>query len=211
MCKAHGTCQYHLHSFVILEDISKSSSNTSNHCTILGQDAVSDREDSDMPDETATSKSNASQDSTTLDEESNSNREESDISLMKFFQDRMVTRLIVVEYPHTLCQLYVTENLQKNYHFSCPTVRIPSLFHAIRSKNNINLELLFIPRKCKHYVSKTISVHNGIKEESSMANNKHTQRDPQILSVLVFKLCTLMSSIAQGIVCCHKQSCTSPQ
>jgi hypothetical protein len=131
MCTAHGTCQYHLHSLVILEDVMKS-------------DSVSNRDDSDIPDETITSKSNASQDATTLDEESSSNREESDISLlMKFFQDRIVTRLlIVIEHPHTSCQLYVAEDPPKNYHFSCPTVTIPSLFQqAICSQNNVHMQL----------------------------------------------------------------------
>jgi hypothetical protein len=163
MCTAPGTCQYNLHSLVILEDTIKSSSTTSKHCIVLDQDYVSDREESDNSDETLMSKSNSSKGYTVSDEESSGNSEDLNKSLMKFFQDRMVTRLVVIERPHTSCQLYVAEDLpRQHYHFSCPTVTIPFLYQAIRSQNNIDLELLFIPRKCKHYTSETISVYNGI-------------------------------------------------
>ena len=53
-----------------------------------------------------------------------------------FFDENKVTKLLAIERPHKSGQIYVATGLKAQYHFSCPTAFIPSLFNAIQKSNN---------------------------------------------------------------------------
>jgi hypothetical protein len=60
----------------------------------------------------------------------------SKLSLTNFFEDCIVLKMVVIERSHDKCQLYMSEDLGKFFHFACPTVSVPQLFHSIKAKNN---------------------------------------------------------------------------
>jgi hypothetical protein len=49
-----------------------------------------------------------------------------------FFTDNNVLRLIVVEHTLKKGQVYIASGLRKKFHFSAPTILIPSTVDAIR-------------------------------------------------------------------------------
>ena len=54
-------------------------------------------------------------------------------------------QVITVECPCTKDQIYVACGLSEEFHFSCPTIFVQSLYEAIKCTNNPAVELLFIP------------------------------------------------------------------
>jgi hypothetical protein len=79
-----------------------------------------------------------------------------------FFDKNSILRVIAVERPKNSSQLYVAEQLGAKYHFSCPTSEVSRLFKIIKKLNNVDLEILFIPRTCEKYQSKTLHVFNQL-------------------------------------------------
>jgi hypothetical protein len=69
----------------------------------------------------------------------------SERTMDNFFNKNSILRVIAVERPKNSSQLYVAEQLGTKYHFSCPTSEVSRLFKIIKTQNNAELEILFIP------------------------------------------------------------------
>jgi len=78
-----------------------------------------------------------------------------------YLNDNKVTTILAIERPQGRGQLYIAEGLSTKYHFSCPTMFLPSLVKTIQqSNNNEDLQLIFIPRSTKLFKGKGITVYN---------------------------------------------------
>lgn len=81
---------------------------------------------------------------------------------LHFFDKNRVSRMIAVERPKSYGQMYIADGLRMKYHFSCPTVFIPSLLSSIQSINNRDVLLLFIPRSNNYFKCENVFVINNI-------------------------------------------------
>ena len=102
---------------------------------------------------------------------SSCNSTESRLSLKDYFDHCFVTRMVVIERPRDNCQVYVAKNLGKFFHFSCQTIKITQLYHAIKGNNNFQLEILFVPRSCEVYMTENIYVCNQNSCDASILQN----------------------------------------
>lgn len=107
-----------------------------------------------------TSQEVVSSDSSKLSQNSATTTNSSKLSLTNYFDYCNVIRMVVIERPRDKFQLYVSEDLGEQFHFSCPTASVPRLYHSIKAKNFKDLKLLFIPRTCEEYVSEKLFVCN---------------------------------------------------
>jgi hypothetical protein len=83
-----------------------------------------------------------------------------------FFVNNRVIKVITVERPCNKGQVYVACGLSEKFHFSCPTIFVPSLYEAIKCTNNPAVELLFIPRTLRICeIGDSIKVINDINME----------------------------------------------
>lgn len=66
----------------------------------------------------------------------------------------------------------MAKNLGKHFHSSCPTStpKVKRLYHAIKKKNNLYLEIVFIPQSYSVYISENICVYYGSMAETLILN-----------------------------------------
>jgi hypothetical protein len=79
--------------------------------------------------------------------------------------------VLAIERPHKSGQMYIATGLKAKYHFSCPTVCIPSLLSAIQKSNNKDVALLFIPRSTQKFVDSKVTVINDVPTNSIFQND----------------------------------------
>jgi hypothetical protein len=70
------------------------------------------------------------------------------VAEINYFETHYIMKMIVVERPKESSQLYMALNLNEKYHFAVPSAAIPALYNCIKSGNNNNVEIEFIPRMC---------------------------------------------------------------
>jgi len=111
-----------------------------------------------------------------MNSECSGNSSSSKSSLCNYFKYHRVTRMIVIERPKDHVQLYVAEGMAKNQHFSCQTSFVPFLYCLMKEKNSDDLEIMFIPRFCQKYQSKSLHVFNDISQNqlSSLQLDENT-------------------------------------